>query len=120
MSVRGSLRTMAIADLLRWIERRGIAGELTLDRANLTRRFQTSAGAITGASSTDPAEYLGQILLNAGAITEEQLREAYAAPSATGGGVAVGKLLALDGKVPEAALKIALELKIRESFYDAM
>jgi hypothetical protein len=118
MSVRGSLKTMSIADVFDWLRRRNLRGELTLDRAAHTRRFQVADGHVTGASSTDPAEYLGQILINAGVLTEEQLREAYASQSSDG--ILLGKILAVGGVVSEGALRQAIDLKIRESFYDAL
>src|SRR5436190_17491419 len=117
MSLRGSLSTMPVGDVFEWLERRRPAGELTLDRANQTRRFQLAAGQVTGASSTDPAEYLGQILLNTGVLTEAQLRDAYAAQASDG--ILVGRILVLNGTVAESALREAIELKIRESLYDA-
>ncbi len=118
MSLRGSLKTMPVADVFDWLQRRQPAGELTLDRANQTRRFQLADGAVTAASSTDPAEYLGQILLNTGVLSEDQLRDAYAAQSSDG--VLLGKILVVGGMVAETALRDAIELKIRESIYDAL
>lgn len=118
MTVRGSLKTMAIADVLDWIDRRGLVGELTLDRANTTRRFQLAEGTITGASSTNPSEYLGQLLVNAGALTEDDLREAYASQQTNG--ISLGKILMINNKITEQHLREAIELKIRESLYAAM
>jgi hypothetical protein len=118
MTVRGSLKTMAIADVFDWLARRGPVGELTLDRAGMTRRFQVGAGAVTGASSTNPAEYLGQVLLNSGAVSEEQLRDVYARQVSEG--IALGKVLVLSGLATEQVLREALDLKVRESFYDAL
>jgi hypothetical protein len=118
MTLRGSLKTMPIADVFDWLDKRRPDGELTLDRAGVTRRFHVRAGAVTGASSTNPAEYLGQILLNVGAITEEQLRDAYA--TQVNDGVSLGKVLVLSGVVTEHALRGAMDMKIRESFYDAL
>ena len=118
MTLRGSLKTMPVGDVFDWLERRQPAGELTLDRANQTRRFQVASGAITSASSTDPAEYLGQILINTGVINEDQLREAYASQQSDG--ILLGKILLISGAVSEAALHDAIELKIREGLYDAL
>ena len=57
MSVQGSLKTMSPVDVLGWLERRGLAGDLTVERAGTSRKFQVARGAVTSASSTDPAEY---------------------------------------------------------------
>ncbi|MBI4511984.1 MAG: DUF4388 domain-containing protein [Deltaproteobacteria bacterium] len=118
MSVRGALRTMGAGDLFEWIDRRGRAGTLTLERAQTSRKFQVTGGAITSASSTDPCEYLGQLLINAGLIDEEKLGEVYRQQAATG--VSLGKLLVTSEAISEKALHEALELKIREGVYDAL
>lgn len=118
MSVRGSLKTMAIADLFDWLDRRQLRGELTLDRASVTRRFDVEGGFVKGASSTDPTEYLGQLLLNAGLLSEEDLRDAYA--EQTNDGVLLGQILLSSGQVTEQALRETIELKICESFYAAL
>jgi hypothetical protein len=117
VSVRGSLKTMAIADVLDWIDRRELKGQLALKRGNVTRKLQLAWGCATGASSDNPAEYLGQLLINAGVIDEGHLRAAYDQRAAGG---SLGRTLLDMQLVTEDALREALEVKIRESVADAL
>jgi hypothetical protein len=118
MSVRGSLKTMSIEDVMDWIDRRELKGDLEIEHASVTRRLHLAYGCVAGASSSHPAEYLGQMLINAGHLAEDALREAFAA--VTGHGISLGKYLVEYGLVSQAALRETLELKIRESVYDVM
>jgi len=118
MSVRGSLRTMSVEDVLDWIDHRFICGCLTVERGSVVRTFHFDSGYVTGASSNDPSEHLGQLLMNRGLLTEETLTEAFKVQADTG--VLLGKILLMIGAVDEAQLRQVLEEKIREAIYDAM
>src|SRR5262249_37374220 len=117
MSVSGSLKTMSVEDVLDWLDRRELRGELVVDQLRAQKRLRVAYGCVTGASSDNPVEYLGQILINHGLLDEERLRHAYAEMS--GEAVSLGKMLLRLGYVEEAALREALVLKIRESVFDA-
>jgi len=118
VSIHGSLNTMAVIDLFDWIDRKELKGVLTLERGATSRRFGVAYGCATHASSNSPAEYLGQILINGGLLTEEQARAFFARLQGTE--LALGKLLLREGAVNETHLRAALELKIRESIYEAL
>lgn len=118
MSLRGSLRTMPVEDLLDWIDRRFVCGNLTVERGQTVRTFHFDSGYVTGASSNDPSEYLGQLLINRGFIEETQLNEAFEVQADTG--VLLGKILLMVGAVQEGHLRQVLEEKIRESLFDAL
>jgi hypothetical protein len=118
MTVRGALNTMAVLDLLEWIDRRELKGELSLERGAMSRRIYFAYGCVTGASSTNPAEFLGQILVNAGRLTEEKLGAALTRSKKSQ--ISLGKTLLADKTIDEIALRAALDLKIRESVYEAM
>jgi hypothetical protein len=118
MSLKGSFRTMPISDLFDWIERRFVCGSLTVERGSVTRSFHFDSGYVTSASSDDPTEYLGQLLVRRGLVTEAALNEAFRVQADTG--VLLGKILLMVGAIDEASLTSALELKIREAVCDAM
>jgi hypothetical protein len=118
MSLHGSLATMSVADLFDWLDRKGIAGEVTLERGGVSRRFTVAWSHITSSSSTSPAEYLGQMLINAGHLDEDTLRTLYEAQEASG--MSIGKLLVAQKLVTDAILSETLQMKIREGFYDAL
>ncbi|MBI4317442.1 MAG: DUF4388 domain-containing protein [Chloroflexi bacterium] len=118
MSIRGSLRTMPAQDVFEWLDRRGASGELMLERGDNSRKFHVTETNITNAGSTNPAEYLGQLLINNGHIDEATLRTAFQKQAKNG--MLIGKILVVAGLVTEQALREALGLKIREGVYDAM
>jgi hypothetical protein len=113
MSVRGSLGTMSADDLLVWIERRGLTGSLTVERGGVVRTVRIEGARVVEASSNDPNEQLGQLLLRTGRVDETALAEAFTASADTG--VAIGKILVMVGSVDEALLRRVLETKIREA-----
>ncbi len=129
MSVRGSLGTMSIEDVLDWIDRRALGGTLRLVRGKVERKLEVAGGKVTGVSSDDPAEYLGQLLVNAGVLDEDGLRRAYLARGAaswTASGPrtaprrSLGRTLVDLGLVGEAALREVLEAKVTECVTDAL
>ncbi len=109
---------MPVEDLLDWIDRRFVCGSLNLERGDKARTFHFDSGYVTGASSNDPTEYLGQMLINRGLIDERQLQEAFVVQADTG--VRLGKILLMVGAVEENQLRAVLEHKIRESIFDAL
>jgi hypothetical protein len=113
MSVRGSLGTMSADDLLAWIERRALTGSLTVERGGVVRTLRVEAARVVEASSNDPNEHLGQLLLRTGRVDETALAEAFATSADTG--VALGKILVMIGSVDEPLLRQVLETKIREA-----
>jgi len=118
MSLRGSLRTMPIADLLDWIDRRFVCGTLTIECASTVRTFHFDSGYVTGASSNVPSEHLGQLLMERGLVDEQTLNDAFQVQADTG--VLLGKILIMVGAMDNDGLKRVLEDKIREAIFEAM
>lgn len=126
---------MSIEDVLDWIDRRELKGTLRLVRGKVERKLEIAHGCVTGAASDDPAEFLGQLLINAGALDEEGLRRAYTARAQVTAGSAaerprgddgrplrksLGRTLLDLGVVEEPALREVLEVKVRECVLDAL
>lgn len=109
---------MPLEELLDWVDRRFVCGTMTVERAQTIRTFHFDSGYVTGASSNDPGEYLGQLLMTRGFITEAQLSDAFKVQSDTG--VLLGKILLMIGAVGENELRQVLEEKIREALFDAL
>jgi hypothetical protein len=109
---------MSVEDVLDWIDRRFICGNLTIDRGSVVRSFHFDSGYVTSDSSNDPGEHLGQVLINRGIITDGQLNEAFKVQADTG--VLLGKILVMVGFVDDAQLRTVLDEKIREGIYDAL
>jgi hypothetical protein len=118
MSVRGSLRTMSVEDVLGWIDRSFVCGSLAVERGAISRTFHFDSGYVTGSSSNDPAEHLGQLLMSRGFIDAHQLEEAFRVQADTG--VLLGKILIMVGAVTEERLREVLEEKVREGIAEAL
>ncbi len=107
---------MPCRDLFRYLGNRRLSGTLTASRGGVEKKVVVHEGAAVSAASTDPREYLGQILINAGHLTEEQFRRAYQTQLETK--VPLGQILSMIGLVPEEVVRKALSLKVRETALD--
>jgi hypothetical protein len=120
LRVRGLMGTFALMplpDLVEFLARRKVSGSLTCERGTVRKVLFIVSGVAVGASSNDPREYLGQILMNFGHITEEQLTKAFETQEETK--IRLGKVLTMVGLVQPSVIKDTLALKIRETLLDA-
>jgi hypothetical protein len=76
MPLFGTLKTMALPDLLQWLATARMTGTLKVERNKVSKSIILDNGEVVGCSSDDPPELLGQFLLARGKISEEQLRQA--------------------------------------------
>ena len=104
---------MPCRDLFRYLGNRRLSGTLTAWRAGVEKRVVVHEGAAVSAASTDAREYLGQILINAGLLTQEQFDKAYQTQLETN--VPLGQILTMIGLVPEEEVRKALAIKVRET-----
>lgn len=109
---------MPLQDLVEFLARRNISGTLTCERGSTRKTVHLQEGIAVGSSSTDPREYLGQLLLNFGHITEEQLTKAFETQQETK--VRLGKVLSMVGLVSPDVVRETLALQIRETLLDAL
>ncbi|HZY03901.1 MAG TPA: DUF4388 domain-containing protein [Anaeromyxobacteraceae bacterium] len=113
----GSFQVMPLQDLVEFVARRQFSGALTCERGAVRKTIRLHRGAAVGAASNDPREFLGQLLINFGRLTEEQLSKAFQTQEETK--VRLGKVLVMVGLVPPEAVREALSIKIRETLLDA-
>jgi hypothetical protein len=113
--LKGSLKTMALADLLQWAAAGRKTGTLALHSDALQKKIYFKDGAIVGSSSNDPHEYLGQFMLSEGIITEQQLKDAFDLQASTR--VMLGRILVKKGLVSEARVAELLRHKAEETIY---
>lgn len=76
MGLVTTLDTMALTDVLQWIDCARKTGILRVKRGKANVMFHFTEGRLSGATSNDPPLLLGQFLLSRGKITEETLQEA--------------------------------------------
>ena len=113
--LEGSHFTMSLPDLLQWASRGQKTGTLLVRNERVAKKIHFLGGLIIGSSSTDPGDYLGQVLLSEGLITEEHLREAMDLQARTK--VMLGRLLVQRGVVTEERVAAVLRYKAEETIY---
>lgn len=112
----GSLALMPLGELLDLMARRAVTGSLTCERGAVRKTLLVRDSAAVGASSNDPREYLGQLLINFGHLTEEQLAKAFQTQEETK--VRLGKVLTMVSLVSADVVRQAVGIKIRETILD--
>jgi hypothetical protein len=112
--IQGSLATMSPWDIFDWLARRKLSGQLVVERGDVNRRLQIAGGVVTRTASSHPAERLGQMVIGAGYISDEQL--ATVRPNKE----PMGQALVTAGLIAEDDLRSVLELKIRETVYETL
>jgi hypothetical protein len=106
---------MTLPDLLQWASRGQKTGTLELSNEGLTKRIFLRGGVIVGSSSNDPRDYLGQVLLSEGLISEQQLKDAMDLQARTR--VMLGRILVQWSLVTEARVAAVLRQKAEETIY---
>ncbi len=113
----GSFGTMPLQELVEFLARRRATGTLTCERGTVRKAVQMRAADAVGAASNDPREFLGQLLINFGHISEEQLAKAFQTQEETK--IRLGKVLVMVGLVSPQTIREVLAIKIRETLLDA-
>ncbi len=107
---------MSIEDVLTWLSRRLVCGSLTLEHGAAVRTFVCDAGYVASASSNDPSEELGRILLAKGLVDEPSMDEARQVQADTG--VPLSRILSMVGKITEERLRALLEERALQAILD--
>lgn len=107
---------MAVSDLLQFLAAGRKTGTLKFARGGIVKQIFLENGAIVGSASNDPKEFIGQVLLHYGKITEQQLREAMDAHRESGD--RLGSVLAARGFVSQADIMYVLRTRTLEIIYD--
>ncbi len=76
MPVQGSLATMSLTEILQWLGNARKTGTLSIERSKVVKRILVREGRIIACSSQEPSDMLGHFLVSRGKITEETLRKA--------------------------------------------
>src|SRR5260370_7065279 len=109
----GDSSTMPLRDVVLYLGNTRASGHLNLERDQLRKRIQIQSGLVVNASSNQPREYLGQILINLGHITEDQFNKAFQTQKQTK--LFRGKILSMIGLDSQEVVLTALTLKVRET-----
>ena len=112
----GSFAVLPLAELAELLARLEKTGTLVCERGTVRKTLSLKGGAAVAASSNDPREFLGQLLINYGHLTEEQLSKAFQVQEETK--VRLGKVLTMVSQVPTDIIREVLAIKIRETLLD--
>jgi hypothetical protein len=78
MSLSGTFSTMALPDLLQWLSNAGKTGTLEVERDKVVKQIVFRDGRVIACASDDPSQLLGHYLISRGKVSEEILRKALA------------------------------------------
>jgi uncharacterized protein DUF4388 len=115
--INGNLSTMSVSDLLQFLAVGRKTGTLAFSHGKVVKGIYFENGVIVGSSTNDPREYLGQVLIHYGKITEAQLQAAMEAQRTSGGG-RLGQILVAQGVLQQADVVKVLEIRTLEIIYD--
>jgi uncharacterized protein DUF4388 len=111
---RGSLERTSVPALLRSLVRAGSTGPLRFNRAKVTKTVYLSEGRLIFATSTDPDDRLGEMLLRKGLITYRELEESVRAIRA---GKRQGTILVESGSIRSRDLVEGVTEQVQEIVY---
>ena len=78
MPIFGTLDTMPLSSLIRWLAEAEKSGVLEIERDRRCKAIEFRKGFVGACVSDDPSGRIGQVLLSRGKITKEHLQEALA------------------------------------------
>ena len=76
MGISGNLKTMVLPELLQWLSMGQKTGTLVIDNGKIEKKVFFEDGMIISSASTDPKEYLGRFLVSHGYLPDEEVDEA--------------------------------------------
>ncbi|AKU91070.1 DUF4388 domain-containing protein [Vulgatibacter incomptus] len=109
----GDLAFLPASELLRFLAARAASGTVVASRGTQEKRLVVHEGCAVSATSSDPREYVGQILIAGGHLGEDAFERALQEQLASR--APLGRILVTSAQVPEAAVRRALEFKVLET-----
>ena len=116
MAIHGTLTTMSVSDLLQFLAAGRKTGTLKFNRGNVLKEIYFQNGVVVGANTNDPKEYLGQVLIHYGKLTESQLQAAMEEQRKAGG--KLGEIVVAQGFMTSAAVLEILRIRTLDIIYD--
>jgi hypothetical protein len=107
---------MQLSELLQWLALSQKTGTLVIKGHGVQKRLFFQNGRINFTSSSDRREYLGQILVSHGYITEEELKKAMEVQEESK--ILLGRILLMINAISETDLLRLMRRKAEESIYD--
>ena len=118
MGIIGNLTTMSVSDLLQFLAVGRKTGALKFTHGKVAKGIYFENGFIVGSSTNDPTEYLGQVLIHYGKITEAQLQAAMETQRNGSGRPRLGQILMKQGVLRDEEVVEILKIRTLEIIYD--
>ena len=113
----GNIKSTPLSDILEDLRQRKAAGTLTLRRGGIVKCIHVKDGQIVFASSTDPRDRLGEILVKSGRVTREDLDHALRLYTKNAGLKKLGAILVENGLVPPKELFSGLKIQVKDIIF---
>lgn len=114
LPLSGNIRETSLVDLLRDLHERKATGTLTVRYGDMVKSVHLKDGQIVFATSSDPMDRLGEILIREGKLTREGLEQALRLSERAGGFKKLGALLVEAGLVSPKDLFSGLKTQVKE------
>jgi hypothetical protein len=116
MAIHGTLTTMSVSDLLQFLAAGRKTGTLKFSRGKVVKEIYFQNGVVIGANTNDPKEYLGQVLIHYGKLTELQLQSAMEEQRRSHG--KLGEVIVAIGFMTQEAVLEVLRIRALDIIYD--
>jgi hypothetical protein len=109
----GNIKTSPLSDILEDLRQRRATGTLTIRRGEIEKGIHVKDGQIIFATSTDARDRLGDSLVRAGKISQENLDHALQLYKKHAGLKKMGAILVESGLVPPKELFSGLKIQVK-------
>ncbi len=115
-AMRGKLDALRLLELLTAVRRQLWSGSLSLQSASQSVTIKLDCGSVRSVSINDRAFRIGQVLIQLGLITEEQIEQALALQSIATDPERIGEVLVDVGYISESDISQAVATQIASVF----
>jgi len=115
--VSGNIRTTPLSDILEDLRQRKATGTLTVRRGEIEKGIYLKDGQIIFATSKEARDRLGDSLVRAGKITQENLEYALQLYKKHAGMKKMGAILVESGLVPPKELFSGLKIQVKDIIF---
>jgi len=116
-SLSGNIRENPLSDILEDLRQRKATGTLTVKRNAVSKSIYVRDGQIVFATSMEPLDRLGEILVKTGKISQENMDYAIKLYKKSGGLKKLGAVLVENGLVAPKELFSGLKLQVKDIIY---
>lgn len=117
ISLSGKIQEQPLSGILEILRQMKATGTLTVKRAAVTKNIYVRDGQIVFATSTESHDRLGEILVNAGIVSPENMDHALQLYRKGGGLKKIGAVLVENGLVVPKELFNGLKLQVKNIIY---